>query len=375
MTQEEYINKCNIIHNYEYDYSLVEYKNLNSKIKVICPKHGIYEVQAGSHLSGTKCKQCWKERLSKKQNSNTEEFIQKSKKKFGDRLDYSKVDYKNNSTKVIIICPEHGEFEVTPGNHLRSKTGCPKCSYSNLSKQYQKSKEQFIKDARKIHGDKYDYSEVNYTGSFNEVIIICPIHGEFKQTPSCHLQSTGCPKCGIEQRAKDSTKTTEQFIIEAKKIHGNRYNYSKVNYINSKTDIEIICSEHGSFWKNPNAHLHGSGCPKCCKSYGELEIEQYLIDNNIKYITQYEIPIDTSINKTGIAQLDFYLPDYNMIIEYNGEQHYKPIKRFGGQLAFDNYQVPRDNYVKQYCNDNNIKLVEIKYNDNIIMELEKLKLV
>ena len=126
-----------------------------------------------------------------------------------------------------------------------------------------KTTEQFIIDAKLIHGNKYDYSLVEYDGSFNKIIIICPEHGEFSQTPNNHLQWYGCDKCGNNRIAKFRNKTNDYFIEKAKVIHHNKYDYSLVNYINAKSIVKIICSEHGEFEQIPYNHLSGLGCKLC----------------------------------------------------------------------------------------------------------------
>ena len=129
-----------------------------------------------------------------------------------------------------------------------------------------KTTEEFIEEARKIHGSKYDYSKVNYVNNHTKVEIICPEHGSFFQIPSNHLQGQNCPKCKKKNICKKLSKTTEQFIEEARKIHGDKYDYSKVNYINNSTKIEIICPKHGSFFQIPFSHLRGNDCTMCTKN-------------------------------------------------------------------------------------------------------------
>jgi superfamily II DNA or RNA helicase len=184
----------------------------------------------------------------------TEEFIKRAKEVHGDKYDYSKVEYKSAKEKVCIICPLHGEFWQIPSNHLHGY-GCPKCSGKN------RTTEDFIAEARKIHGDKYDYSKVEYVNTKTKVCIICPEHGEFWQNPCDHLIGKGCPKCSGVNKSN-----TEEFVKKAKEIHGDKYDYSKVFYINNKTKVCIICTEHGEFWQTPINHLNGQGCPICCES-------------------------------------------------------------------------------------------------------------
>jgi hypothetical protein len=253
-TKEEFIAKAKLVHGDKYDYSKVEYVGALTKVCIICPKHGEFCQEANSHLRGQGCPKCKYE----KQTCTTDEFIAKAKKIHGDKYDYSKVEYVNDRTKVCIICPKHGEFWQTPNSHLNGY-GCSKCAYEVKGKRRSFSKEEFIKKTRKVHGDKYDYSKVNYVNNYTKVCIICPEHGEFWQTPSAHLRGQGCPKC----KSKKQTCTTDEFIAKAKKIHGDKYDYSKVEYVNRKTKVCIICPKHGEFWQTPNHHLSGCGCPKC----------------------------------------------------------------------------------------------------------------
>ena len=182
----------------------------------------------------------------------TEEFINRAREVHGDKYDYSKTEYVNNHTKVCIICPEHGEFWQVPSSHLRG-IGCGRCGGTGCL-----TTEEFIKRAKEVHGNKYDYSECIYSTAHGMVTIICPIHGKFRQIAHNHLHGATCPKCANRERG-----TTEEFIEKARKIHGDKYDYSKVEYVNAYTKVCIICPEHGEFWQTPNGHLNGNGCPVC----------------------------------------------------------------------------------------------------------------
>lgn len=122
--------------------------------------------------------------------------------------------------------------------------------------------DEFIAKAKLIHGDKYDYSKVEYIGALKKVCIICPDHGEFLQTPNNHTQGQGCPKCKGDKIRERFSSSKEEFIKKARKVHKDKYDYSKVNYDGSLTKVCIICPKHGEFWQRPNAHLSGHGCPK-----------------------------------------------------------------------------------------------------------------
>jgi len=280
----------------------------------------------------------------------TEEFIKKARSVHGDKYNYSKVDYINKRTKVCIICPEHGEFWQRPGDHL-SGNGCYHCGRKKcLGKKV--TTESFIKDAMLIHGDKYDYSKVNYVNSKTKVCIICPEHGEFWQIPSAHTSGQGCPKCKKYKIGKNK-HNTETFIKRAKEVHGDRYDYSKVNYVNSKTKVCIICPEHGEFWQEASRHLMGDNCPKCKNSSLETNISQILELNSIKYINGCNKSV---LPWLGKQHLDFYLPEYNVGIECQGGQHFRPINFFGGLNYY--FEIRKRDIKKlKLCKEHNIKLL------------------
>lgn len=270
-------------------------------------------------------------------------FIYKAKLIHGNKYDYSKTEYINAHTKVCITCLEHGEFWQTPNSHLNG-SNCPKCSLKLRLLKRSLGKDEFIKKAKKIHGDKYDYSKICYVNAKTKICITCPEHGEFWQTPDSHLRSNGCPECvGLNK------SNTKNFIYKARKIHDNKYDYSKVNYINAKTKVCITCSIHGEFWQTPNHHLNANGCPKCKESKLEKEVRNFLISNNITYETQKQF------EWLGRQKLDFYLPDYNVAIECQGRQHFKPVNYFGGNKGFEmlcNLDLKKYNL----CKENNIDI-------------------
>ncbi len=258
MTKEEFIAKATKIHGDKYDYSKVNWVNVSNLqkdfITIICHEHGEFKQRPYSHMNGTGCPKCARPNA----NMTTEEFIAKAKEVHDNKYDYSKTKYVDAKTKVCIICPKHGKFWQTPSSHLQGHC-CKKCVTPNANM----TTEEFIEKAREIHGDKYDYSKVEYVDTKTKVCIICPIHGEFWQSPNKHLSGQGCPKCK-SQKIRDSLKLTlTEFIKRSKKIHDDKYDYSKVEYTNFATKVCIICPEHGEFWQTPNNHLAGKGCPNC----------------------------------------------------------------------------------------------------------------
>ena len=273
-TSDTFVLQSRNVHGDKYDYSKVEYVNNSTKVCIICPEHGEFWKTPKHHLYGQGCPLCAKRDASIKRTLTTDEFIEKARKIHRDKYDYSKVKYVNNSTKVCIICPEHGEFWMTPHNHLANQ-GCPKCSGRYIT-----DTNYFIKKAKQIHGSKYDYSKVEYKDSKTKICIICPKHGEFWQTPQEHLQHKGCKECGFESVLEKNTKSTEDFIKQSNIVHHYKYDYSKAVYINSKTPLTVICPEHGEFLQIPLVHLKGFGCPKCSNKY------HYSTDDFIKKVRE-----------------------------------------------------------------------------------------
>lgn len=182
----------------------------------------------------------------------TQEFIAQAKEIYGNKYDYSEVVYKNSTTKVRIICPEHGPFLAIP-NNFKQGHGCPVCSGRQKI-----TKEVFIERSKKIHGNRYDYSKVEYKGAEEPVCIICPVHGEFWQKPRNHMLGNGCQACFATPKSN-----TEEFISKARKVYGDKYDYSKVDYQGNKIKVCIICPKHGEWWVTPNNFLRGSECPEC----------------------------------------------------------------------------------------------------------------
>ena len=343
LTTEEFIRRAKEVHGDRYDYSKVEYVNTRRKVCIICPKHGEFWQIPLHHLKGSGCPNCvGKKRLT------TEEFIRRAKEVHGDRYDYSKVEYVNARTKVCVICPEHGEFRQTSSEHLRGQ-GCPKCGQEKKVSSSTMTTEEFIRRAKEVHGDRYDYSKVEYVNTRTKVCIICPEHGEFLQIPNNHLQGQGCPYCAQEKH----NSNTEEFIRKAKDVHGDRYDYSKVKYVNAYTKVCIICPIHGDFEQNAHSHLNGRGCPKCNESQMEKNTAKFLEENNIEYIRQAR---KTDLVWLGRQSLDFYLPKYNIAIECQGEQHFKTVAFFGGKKGYSD-RLKKDSSKYNKCLSNNVKLI------------------
>lgn len=288
----------------------------------------------------------------------TEQFIEEAVKIHGNLYDYSYVKYINTHEHVKIICNCGFEFHQAPVHHLHG-SGCLRC-YGKV----RRTPAQYIQDAIRVHGYKYDYKETVFSNSTTKVKIFCNQHNEFfYQNPINHLAGYDCPKCAIE----NSKKTLEQFIIDAKSVHGDRYDYSDVNYVGSNDKVIIKCESHGNFMQSPSSHLTGSGCPSCKSSHGENKIKLILKNLGLTFDPQYSDPTCKYKNR---LYFDFYIYDVvNWILEFQGEQHYK-IASFSNDYDTNvsNYELIkiRDNIKRKWCLDNNIPLLEIHYKDKDI---------
>jgi len=350
-----FIQKSITVHGNKYDYSKINYINVDTKVTIICPIHGEFQQTSYHHLKGYGCIDC-----GGGGKLTIEKFIEKAKKVHGDKYNYSKVVYKNHQTKVMIMCLYHGDFQQTPNKHVSGKQGCPKCITPNVNL----TTKEFIEKAELVHSNKYNYSKVSYVNNKTKVTIICSDHGEFRQAPYHHLNGHGCKQCGFERDSKMKLFTTKEFIKKAKEVHNNKYNYSRVVYKNSESKVTIICPIHGEFQQMSNNHLGGSKCPRCSESKGESKISDWLEKNNIRYEREYHFNKHSSL-KTGRSnylRFDFFLLDRNILIEYDGEQHYRPKVVFGGKKEFEKIQQ-RDQIKNQFATDNNIKLIRIPYTD------------
>lgn len=245
---------------------------------------------------------------------DAEEFIKKSKEIHGDKYDYSKVKYTNNKIKVCIICPKHGEFWQTPNVHLKG-SGCLKCAIENKKS----NKDIFIKKAKEKHGDKYDYSKVEYVNNKSKVCIICPEHGEFFVTPNNHLSKFdlgGCPKCKRKKIGEYKRKPLEDFVNESNTVHNNKYSYNKVDYHKTDEHVIITCPIHGDFTQRPQDHIKGHGCPKCANQQSLPEEEIYNHISSIIGENEVKKRVNNVLDKN--AEIDILIPTYNFGIEFNG---------------------------------------------------------
>ncbi len=297
---ESFVEKAMAKHNNFYDYSKFIYVNNRTKGIIGCPIHGDFYQRPILHLCGHGCSKC-----AGNEPSNKSEFIENATKKHGIVLDYSKFTYVNYGTKGIIICPIHGEFAQSPNEHLRGRS-CPSCGREKaiLSKM-SGAAGKFYEQIKSLRGNGYDYSKSKYVNYRTEVIVICPLHGEFLQYPQ-HITSGGCPKC------IGRNKISSEIISEFKSKHKNEYDYSEVIYKGYNKKVKIICKKHWSFWQAPHIHLRGCGCPKCGCTISGPEIQ---------FLTYLGIPDTKNTRQVRIKQykIDGYDPTTNTVYEFLGD--------------------------------------------------------
>ena len=311
-TKEEFINKAIQVHGDKYDYSKVDYKTNKINVKILCKIHGEFPQTPSNHLKGQKCSKC-----SGVYKRTQDDFINEATIIHKGKYDYSLVQYTRTKNRVIIICNKHGNFLQMPKEHLRG-VGCKKCATEFVHNNQRHDNEIFIKNAKIIHGDTYDYSKTSYIDSKKDIIIICKIHKEYTQRPNNHLYGAGCSKCsGVYRQSK------EEFIQKAKELYGDLYDYSNSEYTNIDTNLIILCKIHGNFIKTPYHHINRKqGCTKCSlyKKYSKMQIEWLNFisklynlniqngENNI----EYKIP-NSTYHADGFCELT------NTIYEFHGD--------------------------------------------------------
>lgn len=343
---EYFISKAVKVHGDKYGYDRVYYVNSTTPVEILCKKCNTYYLQKPStHIAGSGHKPCTLFVNTK----TTEQFIEEAINVHGDKYDYSKVDYVNAEKKVAIICKEHGEFLQTPHSHLKG-FGCRSCGKISFINKVRTSHDDYISKAKEIHGDKYDYSKTKYTTTYNKIIVGCPVHGDFEVRADGHLKY-GCARCGADA----IMHTTESFIKRARELHGDKYDYSKSEYVHSTKPITIICKEHGEFTQVASEHIRSRapGCGVCASSLGEKLLFDILKQNNIKFIKEYKL------GGTNY-RYDYYLTDLNILLEYDGIQHFKPIPFFGGEESFI-YTKESDAFKNTLAETHNIPLIRISY--------------
>jgi len=305
--------------------------------------------------------------------TTSENFVAKALTVHGDTYDYSRAKYVRSHDKVEIICRKHGVFMQDPMSHLKG-AGCAKCNFEAMQARNLQNQaacaEAFIRKARVIHGNTYDYGASNYVSATTNIEILCATHGLFEITPANHLSGRGCPSCGkkkadeakrknapfvpltdierkamLDARAKTLVnKKAGVFVDRARAIHGDAYAYDKSEYQGARSQITITCPEHGDFTQQPANHLHSefpTGCPKCAAAWGPSKMECELFD----YVTSLCPDAEQSVRGKfdDGRELDIFIPSLSIAIEFNGLIWHS--SRFG--KAIDYHQSKTDDAARK----------------------------
>lgn len=249
-------------HGSKYDYSKVDYKGSTTPVLIGCKIHGFVEVTSFQHLNTEGCPECGK--LKKKPTSPFSSFLANAISKHGDRYTYYEDTYTKTDAEVKIKCDIHGDFWQQAASHIQGR-GCPDCGLIVMADTHRDDPEKFLRKALKKHGDDYDLSKCEYKRHDMEVEVICNKHKiSFLIKPSLLLKGQGCSICTTEKRSEDRRHTKEQFVEKAIKVHGDKYDYSLVEYVTSKKNVAIICPMGHLFHQTPHNHTAGKhGCPSC----------------------------------------------------------------------------------------------------------------
>jgi len=332
MTKQEFLDRARDVHGYKYQYPNLSDKVLSNQYIDIIYNDVLYKQKVVKHILLRRCPE------KNTPTKTTKQFISEARKVWGDKYDYSLSEYIGALDKVKIIY-DGIVFEQVAISHLKK-----------MAPEDNSNRDFFIKRSKDKWGDKYDYSLVDYVNGKTKVKII--YNGDiYEQTPNGHL-SYAPEKIKLSVR-----KTTEQFIKEANIIHDNKFNYDKTDYVKNQTKVTITCPIHGDFTQRPISHLQGNGCSNCNESKGEKEIAKFLNKHHINYDRQHKFP-----DCKNIFQLpfDFYIPSMRTCIEFDGEQHFLPLSFFGGKEALDKLKI-NDKIKSDYCEDNYISLIRIRY--------------
>ena len=283
LTTVEFIKRARAKHGDRYDYSKTKYVNQKTRVVIGCPVHGDFlQLPTEHYYKGSKCRQCANAETGKNQRLTTEGFIKLAREKHRYKYDYSKVVYVTQKRKVIITCPDHGDFLQAPTSHYNKGAGCPECAKIQRGLSGRVTQEAFIESVTRYFPD-YDFSGSKYSTAKELVEFSCPSHGMVEQYAH-HLNSgtVGCPKCGNESAGEKLRLTSATFLERALELHGGIYDYFLTSYFDMHTPVSIICPKHGEFSQLSRAHLQGSGCPECGDTEGadkrKKSIDEFLAD-------------------------------------------------------------------------------------------------
>ena len=307
-TRDKFIEMAIKAHGNKYDYSLVEYRGAKFKVAIQCPVHGIFHQIANQHVLGKGCKKCACEKHGKNCRITQDEFLSEARKRHGDRYDLSEVVYQGRTKKIKVICKEHGPFYPQAGNFGYLGSGCPECGRELNGSKRRRKEISYIAEGARVHKGRYSYGKVTRKNGVAMMWVICKVHGRYLQNAQDHLKGIGCMKCARPLRDQGT------FMERAREVHGDKYDYSKVEYTKALNKVTIICPTHGEFEQTPSSHISAAqGCPMCAKvgpSTGQLEVHEFL---------NHHLPaeLEHGFDETR-RSLDVFIPEKNIAVEYHG---------------------------------------------------------
>lgn len=351
MLKQEFVKLARDKYGDYYSYDFLPEKITRVVESIVCKKHGEFKVIPRDHLrSKYGCPHCASDKTRIPCEKINRRYVDRAIRKFSGKFDYSETDMSaEKGAEVKIHCPEHGMFKSRLRNHLSSKCGCPVCGREDnlLERTKYKTLDDIVPKARMIHGDNYKY--VAYDRDKSILIFECPKHGKRAQLLTSHFSGRGCRLCGYENR----TITKDEFLNRAKKTHpeGYRYKLSELKTVNDKITIIHDCGRE--YKARVSNHLSGQGCRACRGSLGEAKIKEFLEHNGIDFIQQFMFD-------GYLFRYDFFIPELKMLIEYDGEQHFRPVEYFGGEEAFKRLQS-NDRKKNKLAKEKGYLLMRISY--------------
>lgn len=309
-------------------YTAEESANMRDVSRYRCAHHGLFTARLSNLLAG-RAMCCAKAEDAERARAA---WLDRARAVHGGRYDYSKVMYTNQRTDVVVVCHEHGDFAVSPGNHTaKVPRGCPQCGMVSRAA---KSRERgrlaslavFATSAAAVHDNRYSYTDL--VGDV--ATIVCPEHGAFMQDAKNHLQGHGCSACQVDQhRARcmaERTEASRAFPVKAAEVHGNRYDYARFEYVDAKTKGIVVCPHHGAFEITPNNHLNGIGCARCTHRVSRAETEILAFVQSLGIMCEQQKPF-------GRFSVDLWIPSLGIGIDHHGEWHHRDRVREGDGTA------------------------------------------
>ena len=375
-TQQDFIDRSRKKHGNKFDYSRVEYTGRYNKVPIRCPIHGWFEQKPREHYeSKYGCRDCSIDARTSSRTFSQSHVIELFKEVHGDRYDYSLVDYKNMLSPVTIKCNIHGPFQMNPSKHIYHKQQCRECAYIERIDSRKVSFQEFLSRVKSVHGDKYDYSAIVWDNNINtahdNISIKCnDCENIFPQTPQAHMSGSGCGVCTLGRLHPDGrnsmANTDEELSAEfdLQKNHPLTPNdivagTNKKLWWNCTTVSRTPC---GHSWPTSGSARLRTGCPKCKKkTQGKVyDFVKELLPQFDDIYFDYKHPKLRFIKTNKKMELDIWIPDISIAIEYQGEQHYMPKTHWGGEKEFKKI-LNRDAQKKEACEIEGITLIEVPY--------------